>query len=177
MLTRLNRSSALRSLVARKAFSTAEVAATEQPAEERSIEEHNRRVGADVAFSESKHGYVLTFPWNFEQVISEFESDYRTSNKYWQMFMNHSRAVVDFNNLFRDFHQACAIPDKKGLERICEPRLASYVNESLQRIHYHGLDVEMANLTVEQPHIKVLKAEVHQGLSVDSSQNGKLSDY
>ena len=28
-------------------------------------------------FDEKKHGYVLTFPWNFEEVIAEFESDYR----------------------------------------------------------------------------------------------------
>ena len=44
---------------------------------------------------------------------------------------------------------------------MCEPRLAKTVSESLKRIHFHGLDVEMANLTIEQPSIRILKAEVH----------------
>ena len=76
-----------------------------------------------------------------------------SSSSYWHTFMNNSRAVVDFNNLFRDFHQSCAIPDYKGIHRVCEPKLANYVSDSLKRIHFHGLDIEMANLTVEQPSI------------------------
>ena len=92
--------------------------------------------------------------------------------------MVNSRAVVDFNNLFRDYHQSCAIPDYEGLERICEPRLASYVSDCLKRIHFHGLDVEMASLTVEQPSIKILKAEVKQGLDVNRDNNNRsIKDY
>ena len=108
-------------------------------------------MGADLTFSENKHGYLLTFPWNFEGVIQRYESDYKpmSTTGYWHTFMNNSRAIVDFNNLFRDFHQSCAIPDQAGIERICEPNLANHVGESLKRIHFHGLDVEMANLTVE----------------------------
>jgi hypothetical protein len=37
--------------------------------QETSIEAHNKKVGADIVFSEQKHGYVLTFPWNFQEVI------------------------------------------------------------------------------------------------------------
>ena len=137
--------------------------------EERSVSEHNKAVGADITFNEQKHGYVLTFPWNFEQIINDFESGYKpmSTSSYWHRFMTNSRAVVDFNNLFREFHQSCAIPDHVGIQRICEPKLANYVSESIKRIHFHGLDIEMANLTVEQPSIRVLKAEVKQGLVVD----------
>jgi hypothetical protein len=35
----------------------------------------------------------------------------------------------------------------------------------------------MANLTVEQPSIKVLKVEIHHGLSVERSKNGHKEDY
>jgi hypothetical protein len=90
-------------------------------------------VGADTEFSESKHGYVLTFPWNFEEVISQAHSQYNLlpASSYWNRFMHNSRAIVDFNKLFREFHQYCAIPDYQGLNKICEPNLASYVSESL----------------------------------------------
>jgi len=83
--------------------------------------------------------------------------------------MVNTRAVVDFNNLFREFNQACAIPDYQGLQKVCEPRLANYLSESIKRIHFHGLNIELANLTVEQPSIKVLKAEINQNLKVDRS--------
>ena len=69
--------------------------------------------------------------------------------QYWHKFMVNSRAVVDFNRLFREFTQACAIPDYDCLKIICEGRLSNVVSESLKRIHFHGLDVEMANLTIE----------------------------
>jgi hypothetical protein len=29
------------------------------------IEQKNKKLGVDMAFSEQKHAYVLTFPWNF----------------------------------------------------------------------------------------------------------------
>ena len=70
------------------------------------------------------------------------------------------------------------MPDYTDLQRICEPGLADYVSESLKRIHFHGLDVEMANLTIQQPSIKVLRASIHQNLSVIRSQNAKsIKDY
>ena len=96
---------------------------------------------------------------------------------YWARFVEHSRAVVDFNILFREFHQFCAMPDPIGIAKVCEGKLAAAVNQSVQRIHFHGLDVEMANLTVDQPSIKVLKVELHHGLSLQRSENGSESDY
>jgi len=122
-----------------------------------------------MTFNESKHGYVLAFPWNFEEVINEFETDYKvmSDSSYWNKFMQNTRSVVSFNNLFREFHQSCAIPDYEGVNKVCEGKLANYVSDSLKRIHFHGLDVEMANLRVDQPSIKVLKASVSQGLSVE----------
>jgi hypothetical protein len=35
----------------------------------------------------------------------------------------------------------------------------------------------MANLTVEQPNIEILKVEINKGLNVDRSKNGKKEDY
>jgi hypothetical protein len=151
-----------------------------QRGSQQQIAELNLRVGADQEFNEKKHGYVLTFPWNFEEVLSKTQTQYPTpfsESSYWNKWLVNTRTINDLNVLFREFHQYCAIPDYQGLSLICEPRLASYVSESLKRIHFHGLDVEMANLTVEQPSIKVLKAEVHDGLKVDRSQNLDLASY
>ncbi len=102
--------------------------------------------------------------------MSNFETRNRGGSAYWNMFVKNSRAEVDFNILFRQFHQYCSVPDEVGIRKICEPKLAEAVNQAVQRIHFHGLDVEMANLTVESK-IKVLKVEVHHGLNVDRSKN------
>lgn len=60
---------------------------------------------------------------------------------------------------------------------VCEGKLAQAVNQSLDRIHFHGLDVEMANLTVNQPSIKVLKVELTHGLSRERNANGAAEDW
>ena len=99
-----------------------------------------------------------------------------TSN-YWHKFVFNNNAKLEFNDLFREFHQYCAIPDFEGLDKICEGRLADYVKKSIQRINFHGLSIEMANLTVHQPSMKVLKAEITHGLSRDRASNLPKSEY
>lgn len=122
---------------------------------------------------------MLTFPWNFPEIINDFESEYRglPENNFWFKLVNNTNAKVEFNDLFRQFHQYCAIPDYKGIDFICEGKLAEYVKASLERIHFHGLDVEMANLTVNQPKMKVLKAEVSYGLTVERKANLPKEHY
>ena len=34
----------------------------------------DQTMGVDETFDEEKHAYVLTFPWNFEEVIQEFDT-------------------------------------------------------------------------------------------------------
>lgn len=118
---------------------------------------------------------MLTFPWNFPEIIDKFEKHRLTG--YWPLFVQHSRAVVQFNNLFRVFHQSCALNDQEGIKASCEGRLAHAVNQSLDRIHFHGLDIEMANLTVEQPSIKVLKVEISHGVSIERARNMPKDAY
>lgn len=105
----------LRPLVASTRFFSADAVTateTEQQTEETSIEALNQRVGADQSFNEKKHAYVLQFPWNFENVLEEAEEmSLLAESSYWHKFMVNTRSIVDYNNLYREFHQACAIPD------------------------------------------------------------------
>ena len=141
--------------------------------------DENKRLGVDTEFSTKKHAYVLTFPWNFDEIIEEYQAKHRplSSSSFWGTFARNSGAFYEFNTLFREFHQFCALYDAEGIERICEGRLATAVNESLQRIHFHGLDVEMANLTVEQPGMEILKVEITHGLDVERNENGSAQDW
>lgn len=79
--------------------------------------------------------------------------------------------------MFREFHQSCAIPDYEGIDKVCEGKLANYVSDSVKLIHFHGMDIEMANLTVTQPSIKVLKVEVNKGLHYERDSNLSNSEY
>ena len=141
------------------------------------LADENKRLGVDTEFSTKKHAYVLTFPWNFDEIIDQYENTHRpVSSGFWKRYTDNSECKYKFAELFREFHQSCARFDKPGIEHICEPRLAQAVNESLERIHFHGLDIEMANLTA-YPDMKVLKVEVSHGLQVDRSSNGSMEDY
>lgn len=140
------------------------------------MRDENKRLGIDTEFSTQKHAYVLTFPWNFDEIINQFESQNRGVSAFWKMYTDNSGCKHKFNELFREFHQSCARNDTVGIKHVCEGRLAQAVNESMDRIHFHGLDLEMANLTAE-PNIRVLKVEVNHGLNVDRSQNGNAEDW
>lgn len=142
------------------------------------VDERNRRLGVDMQFNEQKHAYVLTFPWNFQEIIREYETGFRAlpESNYWHKFVK-ANGFNEFNTLFREFHQFCALPDYLNFDKICEPKLAQYMRESVRRIQFHGLDLELANLRVEQPRIKVLKVEVHHGLQVDRSRNLSKNEY
>ena len=75
------------------------------------------RIGADQKFDQQKHAYVLTFPWNFPEIVSSFETKHRiiSDSSYWGRFVDNSGAKVDFNNLYRQFHQYCSVPDPVGI--------------------------------------------------------------
>lgn len=120
---------------------------------------------------------MLTFPWNFQQVLTQYESIRPlSSSSVWSKFI-FNNAIPEFNSLFLQFHQACALPNYEQLEKILEGRLNQYVSESVQRIHFHGLDIEMANLTVEQPKMKLIKVELSHGVNVQRSWNSPASEY
>jgi len=131
----------------------------------------NQRVGADDVFSENKHAYVLTFPWNYPEVIARAQTAYPSPSGFWKSWDDRTKSSVCFNSLYRDFHQACALPDAPLLKRCCESNLAAAVNASVNRIHFHGLDIEMANLCVENK-ITVINVEIFHGLDRDRSVNG-----
>jgi len=139
----------------------------------------SKKFGADLSFDNRKHSYILSFPWNFDDVIKDFQQDFtplREGNP-WHRWVFNRECDRDFNELFRTFHQACAIPEESGLDKACEPRLKKYMMKSLETIHFHGMDMEMANLTVHQPKIEILNVEVSHGISVDRSENKPLDAY
>lgn len=86
-------------------FSDAVVSQQQEESEIDTADE-NTRLGVDVEFSQQKHAYVLTFPWNFDEIIDEFQAKHRplSGANFWAMYTKNSGAFVEFNNLFREFH-------------------------------------------------------------------------
>ena len=119
---------------------------------------------------------MLTFPWNYPEIITRAQTAYPSPGAFWKTWDQSSGSAVCFNNLYRDFHQACALPDKELLNRCCESKLFSAVNASVERIHFHGLDIELANLQIENT-ITVINVEIFHGLSRDRATNGPKDSY
>ena len=123
-----------RRVLAARAFATAEVAQVKkEDAGQLDIEQVNKRLGVDTVFSEQKHAYVLTFPWNFQEIIADFEGKGVAPGSFWHKFVLNN-AEYEINKTFREFHQACALPDYGLLDMVCEAKLADYVKESVRRI-------------------------------------------
>jgi hypothetical protein len=92
----------------------------------------NHRLGIDTEFSNNKHSYVLSFPWNFKEIIDSYEGKFTPINSgIWNTVITNKGFFEDFNHMYREFHQFCAIPDEVGLSKICEPRLAEYLMNSV----------------------------------------------
>ena len=168
----------------KRSFSSAEVQEVkdhilENLSEEQRIINACKKFGADLSFNERKHGYILSFPWNFDEVIQNYENNFNPLKKgnFWNRWVFNRECDRDFNELFRVFHQACAIPEEEGIDRVCEPRLAKYIKRSVENIRFHGMSIEMANLTVIQPKIEILNVEIHHGLSMDRSENKPENAY
>ena len=69
------------------------------------MRDENARLGVDTELSPQKHAYVLTFPWNFDEIIDDFQGRYRPmSSGFWSTFVRNSGAIGEFNYLFREFH-------------------------------------------------------------------------
>lgn len=151
----------------------------ESMTEEEKIALRNQKFGADVAFNSRKHGYILSLPWNFDEVIKDYEQDFRVlkPNNFWHRWVFNRECNRDFDELFRVFHQSCAIPEESGIDRVCEPRLAAYMKKAIQNVHFHGMDIEMANLTNHSPKIDILNVDVSYGISVDRDSNKPKDDY
>ena len=68
----------------------------------------SQKFGADLAFNENKHGYILEFPWNFEGIIEDYETEFTPldANNFWHKWVFNRECDRDFNELFRVFHQA-----------------------------------------------------------------------
>jgi hypothetical protein len=47
---------------------------TDQQGEVESAEARWARLGVDQKFDAQKHAYVLTFPWNFPEIVDSFEA-------------------------------------------------------------------------------------------------------
>ena len=63
------------------------------------------------------------------------------------------------------------------METFVESRLQSYLENSIGQISYHGLDLEMANLTVKQPKIEILDVELTHGLPLDAKDRLPREEY
>ena len=85
--------------------------------------------------------------------------------------------IEDFDILYREIHQWCAIPDMEGICHACEHNLAHKLWGVIQHIRNTGCSINIANLTVRQPSWTLLNAQIHKGLYTQRERNGKRGYY
>ena len=81
----------------------------ENMSEEEKLIAKSKKFGADLAFNERKHGYILSFPWNFDEVIQDYEHEFTPLDEknFWYKWIYNREADRDFNELFRVVNSNC----------------------------------------------------------------------
>lgn len=78
-------------------FSDAVMSADQRENTELDADGENARLGVDTEFSTKKHAYVLTFPWNFDEIINEFEAKHKPiSGGFWGTYTRNSECFYKF---------------------------------------------------------------------------------
>ena len=83
----------------RALFSDAVMSSEQQRQEQSDVDlrDENTRLGIDTEFSTQKHAYVLTFPWNFDEIINQFESSHKPVNSgFWGAYTQNSECKAKF---------------------------------------------------------------------------------
>lgn len=91
--------------------------------------------------------------------------------------MKNRELLQDFDEVYRNFHQAVAIPDYPWLQKILEPWFYGFMSNSINNIQKHGMDFEMANLRVRSDKHEILKVELTHGLPLNRNQRHSWDSY
>ena len=94
---------------------------------------------------------MLTFPWNFPEIIDKFQKPGPGASK-WQNYVTNSRSVVQFNNLFRVFHQSCALNDQDviiGTKAVKEPQFVTDMCKAFPGNIIVGLDAQDGRVAID----------------------------
>jgi len=134
-------------------------------------EADSQKFGSDKELDTNKHKYIFEFPWFEENLLKNFESKEKSIPNYWKMFLNNRGCYNDFSFLYRELHQWFALKDYNGIKYLCEGKLSNKLTNILKEITRNGFDLEMTDISNQQPNLKILEVEAFKNIEIEREKN------
>lgn len=136
----------------------------------------SKKTGADLYLTPEKKS-ALEAPGFFFNDVNEAIDLEANSYKGWKLqYLKNMLLLQDYNNIFRDFLQSCALNDNDGLELTCESRFKQCLQSNLNPIITKGYNFEIDSLRILQ-NFQILNIEIFKNLKVNRFENKELNKY
>jgi hypothetical protein len=135
-----------------------------------------KKTGTDIFLTSEKMNKVEKIGLFFNDVNDEIDLE-SVSHKGWKLqYLKNMLLLQDYNSIFRDFLQSCALSNPNGLGLTCEPRLKRYVQANLATINRLGYNMEIESLKIMQDY-KILRVEIYKNLNMERDSNKSHDNY
>jgi len=135
-----------------------------------------KKTGTDIFLTPEKRNSLEKVGLFFTDVNEEIDLE-SVSHKGWKLqYLKNMLLLQDYNSIFRDFLQSCALKNSDGLNLTCEPRLRKYIEANLTSINRLGYNMELESLKIMQDY-KVLRVEIYKNFNIDRQTNKALDNY
>ncbi len=135
-----------------------------------------KKTGTDIFLNPEKKTKLEKVGLFFNDVNEEIDLE-SVSQKGWKLqYLKNMLLLQDYNSIFRDFLQSCALNNGDGLNLTCEPRFKKYVQANLATINRLGYNMEIESLKIMQDY-KILRVEIYKNLSINRDSNKAYDQY
>jgi hypothetical protein len=135
-----------------------------------------KKSGADLFLSPEKRNIISNAGFFYEDANDSTDLDSVASGGWKLQYLKNMLLLQDYNTLFRDFLQCCAMENHNGLNVTCEKRFKSFVQSTLMSVLRQGFNLEIDSLRILQRY-KILRMEIYKNLKIDRDSNMSYNNY
>ena len=135
------------------------------------------KVGADLFLThESKQTFLKT-GLRFEDVNTDLNQyNLKTTTGLRLTYLKNQLLLQDYDTVLREFFQATAQLNSKGLKLNLEPRFLDYFLYHIDPIKNAGYQIDIENLRIKQKY-KILRLELFKNLKMNRFDNRPYKNY
>jgi hypothetical protein len=136
----------------------------------------NKNLGVDIFLSPEKVETIKTNNFFFKDNNGGLDLNKASDNGWKLKYLKNMNLLEEYNTLFRDYLQSCALFQPKGLKLTCEERFYDAVTKNLNELKLLGYQLEIDTLTTRQEY-SLLRLEVYKNLKINRYENKNYSHY
>ena len=138
--------------------------------------QESKVLGVDIFLTPEKQKIIKNNSFFFKDNNSGIDLDKVSHNGFKLGYLKNMNLLDEYNTIFREFLQSCALYEEKGLNLTCENRFNDCVKDNLNSIKKLGYQLEIDSLST-QFNYSVLRLELYKNLSINRYENDNFTKY